>query len=154
MELWSRFAKKAQTVVVSAGEISQPYTILGRIDVSAEGADYTVAYYWQYSGVGFGNVTRYEHKENPVGMNEMLKFKALETYGDQVDAIINVHYETMPRNDVFAGGVAVHFAAQKTSGESKSSGAVRLKELQNLRDQQLITPEEYERKRKEILKEL
>ena len=66
---------------------------------------------------------------------------------------MNVHYENMPGNAFSAGGVAVRFTGV-TPSSSRANGEARLQELRNLLDQGLITREEYERKRAQILNEL
>jgi hypothetical protein len=153
MEIRSKYTHRAAQVVVSAGELSRPYDIVGRVDVNASGVDYFVWSFWQVGGFGSFHFQRYEHKEDPAAVNEMLKFRAFELYGDTFDAIVNVHYEDMPSNAVAAGGVAVRFtAARQAAGQP--SREERLREIQTLLDRGLITRDEFNRKRAAILDEL
>ncbi len=113
LDFRSRNLTRAQKIFVSAGDISQqPYAILGRIDQKAGGVDYWTGYSW---AVSTGRITlartelfHHVHKPEPTVLNELLQLEAVRRYG-QVDAIINVHYETLPGNDVSAGGLAVAF---------------------------------------------
>lgn len=52
------------------------------------------------------------------------------------------------------GYIGPKIEIEDEGGELAESAEERLKKLQSLYDQRLITPEEYEEKRKEILKEL
>jgi len=156
MDLRSRYSTKAAKVIVASGEISRQYRILGRVDVDARGVNQIAWSYWRIGGFSSFNITTTQHKENPIVMNELLTYQALKKYGDLVDAIINVHYETQPSLDVFAGGIAVHFetaTAPASSPPTSTSGSSeeRLLQLRKLREQNLISPEEYEEKRKRIL---
>lgn len=151
MELRSRYANRAPQIVVSAGELSTPYEVVGRVDVNATGVDYFTFNYWRVGAFGSFQGRRFQHKEDPASMNEILKYKAFELYGDSFDAILNVHYESMPANAVSAGGVAVHYVDRAPGTATRVDHGTRLQELRNLLDQKLITPDEYELKRKQIL---
>lgn len=151
MEVRSRYSHRAAQIVVSAGELSTPYEVVGRVDVNATGVDYFTFNYWRVGAFGSFQGRRFQHKEDPASMNEILKYKAFELYGDSFDAILNVHYESMPANAVSAGGVAVHYVDRAPGTATRVDHGTRLQELKNLLDQKLITPDEYERKRKEIL---
>lgn len=113
LDFRSRNLKRAQEIFVSTDDIShQPYTILGRVDQKAGGFDYWTGYSWAvYTGritLASTEVFHDEYKPEPTVLNELLQLEALRRYG-QADAIINVHYETLPNNDVSAGGLAVAF---------------------------------------------
>ena len=153
MDVRSRYMKRAAEIVVSVGDLSRSYDIVGRVDVNATGVDYFAWNYWQIGGFGSFQFHRYQHKEDPATMNEMLKFKAFELYGDAFDGILNVHYENMPGNAVSAGGVAVRFRGPTAQPDGPNTEA-RLQELRRLFDQGLITHDQYERKRVEILNQL
>jgi hypothetical protein len=89
-------------------------------------------------------------------MNTMLREKAREQYGSQVDAVVNVVYRTDPDGDVFASGLAVHFVEQApTPAPAPQTSTLEQKftELKNLREKNLITPEEYYEKRSKLLEE-
>lgn len=117
LDFRSRNLTRAQKIFVSAGDISQqPYTILGRLDQKAGGVDYWTGYSW---AVSTGRITlarselfHNEYKPEPTVLNELLQLEAVRHYGE-VDAIINVHYETLPGNDVSAGGLAVAFRKER-----------------------------------------
>ncbi len=151
MDLRSRYLNRAGRIIVSAGDLSRPYEIVGRIDIKTAGVDYYIWGFWQLGGIGAFKGTHFEYKEDPTSLNEMLKFKAFDLYGDTFDAIVNVHYETMPANSVSAGGIAVRFTA---AAPNHSDGEARLQELRRLLDQGLITHDQYEHKRAEILNQL
>ena len=92
-------------------------------------------------------------------MNKMLEEQTLKLYSNHgVDAVINVTQRTDPDGDVFASGLAIHFVEPpkpaSASIASTRSMEDRLRELLDLREKGLITPEEYYEKRVEILGEL
>ena len=147
MDIRSRFAKRAAEIVVSAGDLARPYEIVGRVDVNAAGTDYFVWSYWRVGNFANFQFHRFQYKEDPATMNDILIFKAFEKYGDTFDAILNVHYEDMPGNAVSAGGIAVRFTKASQTGTLEE----RLRELRNALQKQLITQDEYDRKRAEIL---
>jgi hypothetical protein len=116
LDFRSRNLTRAQKIFVSAGDISQqPYTILGRVDQKAFGFDYWTGYSWAVSTgritLGSTEVFHHEAKPEPTVLNELLQLEAVRRY-HEVDAIINVHYETLPGNDVSAGGLAVAFRSE------------------------------------------
>lgn len=57
----------------------------------------------------YTHATRTFSKATPAEINRLLQLQALDQYGDKVDAVINVTYDSNPRNDVFGTGLAVHF---------------------------------------------
>jgi hypothetical protein len=106
--------------------------------------------------VAIGGRTPVAHTEQ---MNEFLKEKAQERYGNKVDAIINATYNTDHDGDVFASGLAVHFVEQKSSEPQRTAPPDRrledrLKELKDLREKGLISAEEYNKKRQELIQGL
>ena len=85
--------------------------------------------------------------------------QAWKQYGSKVDAVINVTYRTEHDGNVFASGLAVHFVEQQSPPPSTAAPLIRsteerLQELRELRDKGLITPQEYDQKRQDILKGL
>ncbi len=152
MRIRSQYANRATRIIATSGDLSRPYDVVGRVDVSAEGTNYWVFNYWRFGSLGTFDLRHYEYKEDPAAMNEMLKFRAFEKFGDTFDAILNVHYESMPHNSVSAGGVAVRFTGSEASAHQGNEE--RLKEIRNLLDKGLITNEQYEQKRADILKGL
>jgi hypothetical protein len=151
MDIRSKYANRVGKILVSAGDLSRPYDIVGRVDVNAVGNDYFVWNYWRVGNFSNFELRHFQYKEDPATMNEMLAFKGFEKYGDGFDAILNVHYEDMPGNDVSAGGVAVRFA---NPAQPQASLESRLRELRDALDRELITHDEYDRKRAEVLKGL
>jgi hypothetical protein len=88
-------------------------------------------------------------------LTSMLQSRALFEYGDAVDAIVNVTYQTNARADVYASGLAVQYAVRDgdTSAPSGST-AERLRTLRDLFHNGDISEAEYDRKREEILRGL
>jgi hypothetical protein len=109
MDMRSRYAKRAAKVAASVGPVSQPYTVLGDVNVRARGASWFAWNYMDWGPMATFSFRRYRYKEDPSAVNEMLKVKALAMYGESVDAVVNIHYEQMPGYDTSATGVAVHF---------------------------------------------
>ena len=90
-------------------------------------------------------------------MNAYLARAALNQYGNAVDAVINVTYQTEPDGDVRADGLAVQFVAAQAphpAVPASRSAEQRLQELKDLLDQRLINRKEYEQKRQAILNQL
>jgi hypothetical protein len=152
---------KLVDIIVTAGPLSQPYTALGEVNVNTKGM------------VNLGSILNDTLFRSPLQraiqgptptahtetINKMLREKAREQYGNQVDAVVNVVYHTDPDGDVFASGLAVHFMEPQatpalTPTTTTRSLEERLKELRDLREKNLITPEEYYDKRSELLKRL
>lgn len=107
MQLKSRFGHKTQRIIAAVGQISQQYQILGNVVARARGTSW---FAWSaYNGPASFSFRQYRYKEDPTVINEMLRLKALEQYGEQVDGVVNIYYETMPGNDVSAQGIAVKF---------------------------------------------
>ena len=67
-------------------------------------------------------------------------------------AVINVAYETNPRNDVFGTGLAVQFA---TGDSARPSGSTegKLEDLTRAREKGLISEDEYRAVRTKLLRE-
>jgi len=148
-------------VIVTGGPLSQPYEALGEVHVDTRGmlnfgSALNDALFRSPLAVAVGGRTPVAHTEQ---MNKFLKEKAREQYGSKVDAVINVTYQTDHDGDVYASGLAVHFTEpQPTSAPTQTTTTKtleeRLRELRDLREKNLITPEEYYEKRSELLKGL
>jgi hypothetical protein len=146
-------------IIVTAGPLSQPYTALGEVNINTKGM------------INLGSILNDTLFRSPLQravqgptptahtetMNKMLREKAREQYGSQVDAVVNVVYRTDPDGDVFASGLAVHFAEPTpapTLAPQVSTLEQKLTELKSLREKNLITPEEYSEKRSKLLEGL
>lgn len=150
------FAKAAERIVVTAGNLQQRYQVLGPLDFGRRGGDWVSAFTIgaASSGTAFSytQVTRSFYQATPGEVNELVRRRALFLYGASVDAVINVAYQTNPRHDVNATGLAVRFVDDVPSGEGNV--AARLSELKRLREEGLISDQEYQGRRREILGEL
>jgi hypothetical protein len=145
------FAAKAERIVVSAGPLQQPHELLGNVDFGKLGFDRTEGGAIAVRGFAFAWARRTFSKATPAEINALLRKRALYQYGERVDALINVGYQSDPANNVFATAVAVHF----TEGAPQpSSATTRLNELEKLHKSGLIDQREYEQKRAEILRGL
>jgi hypothetical protein len=157
----STIAKSPETIIVTAGPISQPYKVLGEVNVNTRGminlgSALNDALFRSPLAVAAGGRTPVAHTEQ---MNKFLKEKAREQYGHKVDAIINATYKTDHDGDVFASGLAVHFTKQESPEPQRTIPSERrlegrLKELKDLRERGLISAEEYYQKRQELLQGL
>ncbi len=106
------FGKQAERIVVTSGNLSRDYDILGPIDVTFAGFDRV-----NWSGLRLGRTTivsaRREFFQAPARLvNELSRRYALLEYGPGVDAVINVSYQVNPRRDVSATGLAVRFKGE------------------------------------------
>jgi hypothetical protein len=148
------FTRKASRIVVTAGGLQRAYKELGPVDFGREGSDVT-----QWTGIVVANVgvtegVRTFSKATPAEINEILRRHALRLYGEAVDAVSNVAYETNPKNDVFGTGLAVHFTNQEADGTAGAVGiGSRLEDLIRARDKGLISPDEYNALRKKRMRE-
>ena len=147
-----RFGERAEHIIVTAGSLDRSYEILGSVDFGKEGVNCFQSFAISTGGVAFGNTQHLFAQATPAEINALLRRRALRLYGDQVDAVINVAYQTNPRNDVNATGLAVHFIG-KVAGDPQDAQR-RLEELKKLLDAGLISESEYQTKRKEILEGL
>ena len=153
---------EGKDIIVTAGPISQTYEALG--EVKANTADPVVQ-----TKVGREMVARHgvfsgqkirEAYTSPETLNKLLREQALTKYGSRVDAVVNVAYSPDGRGFMSASGLAVQFiepAPVPTPTAPTPSLEDRLRELLellDLRQKGLITPEEYDEKRQEILGEL
>lgn len=145
------FAAKAERIIVSSGPLQQPYELLGNVDFGKLGFDRTQGSGIAVQGFAFAWARRTFSKATPAEVNALLRKRALYQYGERVDALINVNYQTDPANNVFATAVAVHFTAV---GAQSGSASARLSELEKLHKAGLIDQREYEQKRAEILRGL
>jgi hypothetical protein len=122
IRLRSRFGSRNAKVIATRGEPIQSYETLGRVEVRAHGVDW-----WSINVFselyGFENLFRnsYEYNETQAGVNEMLKLKAFDQFGEQVDAIIDIRYEDSPAYDVSGTALAVHFTDQRQPTGQKHS---------------------------------
>ena len=144
-------------ILVTTGSVSQPHRILGEVKYSTVGSinfesSLKDALFRSPLSVAAAGATPKLSRNN---MNIRLRQQALQQYGNNVDAIINTTYETLPDGDAFGSGIAVQFVESPSSGPpSARPVADRLKELDQLRDDGMISSEEYEQKRKQILESL
>jgi len=145
------FAAKAERIIVSTGPLQQPYELLGNVDFGKLGFDRTKGGGIALRGFAFAWARRIFSKAPPAEINALLRKRALYQYGERVDALINVNYQSDPANNVFATAVAVHFT---TGAPQPDSTSTRLNELEKLRQNGLINQREYEQKRVEILRGL
>lgn len=148
--------RKRRGIIVTAGPLTQPYEVLGEVHADTTDLFLTTSFLRDslfrspFSVAVQGASPKLSYSQ----MDERLRNKAVELYGTRVDAVINVTYRTDPDGHVFADGLAVRFTPQPPSFAPVRSAEESLKELRGLLDQGLITQEEYERKREEILNEL
>ncbi len=147
-----RFAAKAERIVVSTGDLQRPYELIGNVDFGKLGFDRTDARAVALKGFVLAWARRTFSKAPPAEINSLMRKRALREYGDRVDALINVNYQSDPANNVFATAVAVHFTDKEPHAAVAAS--TRLGELEELRKEGLIDQREYEQKRAEILRGL
>jgi len=109
----SEFAKQAAHIVVTSGPLPGEYDVLGPVDVSISGFDYTRWSTWGFVAKGVSGSTtrgtREFYQAPPAVVNEAVRREALLRYGLKVDGVINVEYMTNPKNDVSATGLAVAY---------------------------------------------
>jgi hypothetical protein len=144
----------ADQVTVYSGGLppNRPYRVLGPVDLGAAGTDRTFGF--AYGGIAIAERTVETHY--PAEMDVYLRRLACFLYGYDVDAVINADYWAIPGGTVFAKGIAVHFTngSDSSSAPPATDPGHRLEQLQNLKDRGLITDDEYERKRHELLEGL
>lgn len=144
---------------MTAGQLSQPYKVLGSVHADTVGLVNvgSVVSDALFRGRLAANIQA-TPKASPPRINEMLQARAIKQFGfGEVDAIINVTYRTDPNGDVYADGIAVQFPWQAPSSMPApvaQTPGERLQTLKNLLDKGLITHDQYEKKRADILKEL
>ena len=85
------------------------------------------------------------------GMNNQLRQTARKKYGNRVDAIVNVTYDTRPDGNTFGSGLAVRFLAPDMDKRQQKTVKERMQELQSIYDQSLINDAEFDAKRKDLL---
>lgn len=145
-------------VLVTAGDLSRPYEILGEVSLDTTGERSNVMSDVVLHGAILATV-RPTPKGDAAAMLENLRAAALAKYGAKVDAVINVTTDTVGR-EVYARGVAVHFVDQRPAkpesgrGSTERSVTDRLRELDQLGASGAITPQEYRARRKAILEDL
>ena len=149
----------ALSIVVTTGALSRQYETLGTVevdtmDIGLSTSDLQDALFRSKLSIA---VQGHSPKLSTSQMDDRLKIKARQQYGNKADAVINVNYRTSYYGDVFASGLAVHFIEMPSPATPVAvvgpSLEDRLEELKDLREKNLITPEEYYEKRNQMLKE-
>lgn len=150
----------SRDIIVTTGSLSQRYEALGEVHANTRGminlgSILNDSLFRSRLAVAAGGQTPTANEEQ---MNGLLKQQAASQYGSKVKAVINVTYRVEHDGDVYASGLAVQFIEEKKE-EPKLEPAhpsleTRLRELKDLREKNLITPEEYYEKRSDLLKEL
>jgi len=139
-------------VIVTAGDISQPYEILGDVQVdTTEESDFGAATRDVLVRGALLATIRPELKGERAEMLRALRDAAIARYGARVDAVINANVFDQDR-DVFARGTAVHFVEEAPA--KARTVAERLEELDRLGGAGMLTPDEYKARRKAILEDL
>ena len=148
------FTRTAERIAVSANAVDASYIELGPVSIGQVGNRVVTAL---PLGEGFATAGAQQLYGLTAtdDLTNMLQSRALFEYGDAVDAIINVAYQTNARGDVYASGVAVQYAARGGDTTAPSgSAAERLRTLRDLFHNGDISEAEYDRKREEILRGL
>jgi hypothetical protein len=152
-------ATEPAPVLVTAGDLSRPYEILGEVSLDTTGERSNVMSDVVLHGAILATL-RPTPKGDAAVMLDDLRAAALAKYGAKVDAVINAKTETIGR-EVYARGVAVHFvdqwpakSADAARGSTERSVTDRLRELDQLGASGAITPQEYRARRKAILDDL
>jgi len=153
------FQRHWEHVFVTTGPLSQPSEVIGEVHINTLGmmnfgSFLNDALFRSPLAVAAGGRTAVVNEEQ---MNAFLKEQASRQYGNRVDAIINASYRADHDGNVFASGLAVHFIEpQPVAAPVAPSPTLehKLTELKNLREKNLITPDEYYDKRSELLKGL
>lgn len=143
---------KPPDVLVTAGDLSQRYEILGdiRVDTTDRGNAGPALRDALLKGAVLATL-RPELKGEQSEMLDALRDAAIARYGSRVDAVINANVFAEDR-DVFARGVAVHFVEPSLAPTRTIQS--RLDELDRLGASGAITPAEYRARRQAILDEL
>jgi hypothetical protein len=147
-------------VVVTSGGLSRPYTVLGQVHADTLGT----------SNIGSALTDAFLRsplaadiqatpKATVAQMNERVKRVATEEWGQAVDAVINVTYQTDPNGNLYADGVAVQFVvvpppSPPELAPSPKGAEERLEALKHLFQKGLISKSEYDAKRAVILQDL
>lgn len=150
-------AKRAENhgpdVVVTAGDLSRPYEILGDVQVDTTEKDNSGAVATDALLRGpLLSTIRPTMKGDTSEMLGALRDVAIARFGARVDAVINATVFTQGR-DYFARGVAVHFVEHAAAPAARTI-TERLDELDKLGASGAITPAEYRERRKAILSDL
>ena len=142
-------------VTVTAGDLSEPYEILGeiRVDTTEQDGGGVELSALAVSRGGVFVAFRPELKGKPSEMLNALRDAAIARYGARVDAVVNA---TVFHEDAegFARGVAVHFTKRAPEPLRQRSITERLEELDALAARGLVSPDEYKARRKAILGDL
>jgi hypothetical protein len=147
--------RPGQSLIVMTGPLSQPYETLGEVRADTTGILLSTAGLRdalsrsQFSAPVRDNAPKLSYAQ----MDELLRMVARQRYGDKVGAVINVTYRTAPGGDVFASGLAVRLMSARPLPVVIPVSKMledRLKELRRLREQGLLTPEEYKAKREKL----
>lgn len=105
--------KIAHDIIVTAGDISQPYPILGEVKYDTLGsinlgsAFNDLLFRSPFAVAASGRTPDLSPDLMPELMNERLKQVAKEKYGSRVDAVINATYQARSDGETFGSGIAV-----------------------------------------------
>lgn len=106
----SKVARTDKPILMTTGDISVPYRVLGTVRVRAKGREGARPARPIFSFRSAGLPAQEPEHE---GVADLLQDQALVEFGDQVDALINVSYHGDARTgDVAAEGLAVKFLHQ------------------------------------------
>ena len=144
--------QKPPEVVITAGDLSQPYEILGDVQVdTTDESNFGAAAKDVFARGALLATIKPELKGEHAEMLYALRAAAIAKYGAKVDAVINTDVFTEDR-DVYARGTAVHFV--EALAAKPRTVSERLEELDKLGGAGMITPQEYKARRKAILEDL
>ena len=95
-------------------------------------------------------------------MQDRLRQVARQSYGNEVDAVVNMTYDVDADGDAYGSGLAVRFVEQSPPPAGPSSVPAaqnrtiqdRLEELKKICEQELITEADCEAKRKSLVDSL
>lgn len=151
-------AVAAPAPFVTAGGVSQQYEVLGPVHINTRGVVNV--------GSVLGDALFKSRIERAVGgatptirqdeAFDQLLAAAVAQHGPSVSAVINATYRAEHGGTVYADGLAVRFVtpAPQAVDSARRDAATRLENLEDLREQKLITQKEYEKKRAEIIGDL
>jgi hypothetical protein len=154
-EAATQVPKPPGQILVTAGSLAHPHETLGEVRHSTAGALYmssiSDALFRSPLSVAAAGATPDLSRE---GMNNQPRQTARKKYGNRVDPIVNVTYDTRPDGNTFGSGLAVRFLAPDMDKPQQKTVKERLQELQSIYDQGLINDAEFDAKRKDLLDSL